>query len=186
MKSIFAISSTRRRTIEALLDGYSSLDPEKIIEPLSDDFTHLVLPASLGMPTRNKEEFAVQAACIFHVFESFQMIADEIYEDIPKNTIVIHARMHGQLNRGRREDRAWRNECILIVRLSKDGREVCEIQEFVDSVKATEMARKYAPKHFMLGSDRQSNARLLRNVVMFTALASCTFVGVRRWMRRND
>ncbi|KAK0617635.1 hypothetical protein B0T14DRAFT_393656, partial [Immersiella caudata] len=135
-------SSIRSSTIRALLAGYSSLSVPQILHPLSKSFTHQVLPSSLGMPVRNRDSFAVHAKGIFSVFDTFRMVPESMYEDTERNVVVIHARMEGILanNRG-----WWESECVMFVRLSEDGRKVEGIWEFVDSLKAVEMRRKFAP-----------------------------------------
>jgi hypothetical protein len=64
-------TSSRIKIVGALLDGYSSLDVRRLMAPLSSDFSHQVLPESLGMPVRNAHQFAEHAAQIFSVFSEF-------------------------------------------------------------------------------------------------------------------
>lgn len=70
------------------------------------------------------------------------MVPETIYEDEAQGVVIIHARMEGLLKSGGGRE----NECVLLVRLSGDGKEVVEIREFVDSVKAVEMRVRYAPR----------------------------------------
>ncbi|KAI0880748.1 uncharacterized protein GGS22DRAFT_192883 [Annulohypoxylon maeteangense] len=136
----------RLATVHALLDGYGSLSVPTLLRPMAPDFTHQVLPTSLGMRARNREAFAQHAAGIFSVFEEFRMVPKSIVlDDGPANTAVVHARMQGILKSGAGE---WINECVMIIRLSHDGDQVRDIMEFVDSAKALEMARKHAPDDF--------------------------------------
>lgn len=160
-------TTTARQTIQTLLQGYSSLSVASLLIPLSQDFVHRVLPASLGMPPRDKTSFAGHAAGIFSIFETFQMIPDEMYFDEDSKTVTIHARMEGvwksepgmtsastakkgKRGQGELEGDAgkWNNECVMIVRLTRDGTQVLEITEFVDSAKAMEMRARHAPKNF--------------------------------------
>ena len=129
-------SSPRLRTVKALIDGYSSLSVAKILEPLSDDFTHHVYPRSLDRLVLNRASFATHAGDIFAMFDEFRMVPKGMFEDEAQSTVIVHARMEGKF-RIDRED--WRNECIMVVRLSRDGNKVEQIREFVDSVKAREM-----------------------------------------------
>ncbi|KAK3361466.1 hypothetical protein B0T24DRAFT_109326 [Lasiosphaeria ovina] len=207
-------SSARMRTVRALLDGYSSLSVEQLLAPLSDDFGHWVLPASLGMPARTKDDFALHACGIFSIFDEFRMVPQAIFEDVAQGVVVVHARMEGALKGRRRQndrrrkaadaaarakakgreqeqeaktsgggDGDWTNECVIMVRLSPDGEKIVEIQEFVDSVKATEMRRRHAPKHFFPGGDRLGSAAVVGNVLLFSCLAAGTFYGVRRMLQ---
>lgn len=140
-----SIRLQRLDTIQALLDGYSSLHVSTLLMPLSVDFTHHVLPASLGMPVRDRESFSQHAQAIFAIFSSFRMIPDAIYDDDALGAVVVHARMEGITTHG---GQRWTNECVMMVRLSSDGREVVGIQEFVDSAKALEMKARFAPSNF--------------------------------------
>jgi hypothetical protein len=134
-------------TLDTLLDGYESLSVAQLLQPLSSTFTHRVLPESLGMPVRDKAAFAQHAAGIFSVFESFRMDAVEMLKaaDTPQETWTVRALMMGELKGGKGE---WRNECVMIVKMSADGSQVEEITEFVDSAKAMEMRQQHAPKGF--------------------------------------
>lgn len=139
------LTATRLHTIHTLLNGYSSLSVAQLLKPLSSDFAHRVLPASLAMPLRNRDEFASHAAAIFSIFSAFAMLPDAIYEDEAQGVVVVHARMEGVL---KSTGGVWNNECVMMVRLSRDGKEVVEIREFVDGLKAAEMRAKHAPKEF--------------------------------------
>ncbi|TGJ82026.1 hypothetical protein E0Z10_g6754 [Xylaria hypoxylon] len=132
------------QTIDALLDGYSSLAVAKLLEPLAPDFHHRTLPERLGMPVRDRGAFAKHAAGVFGVFEEFRMIPRTIVDDAAAGVVAIHAQMLGTLKWDKGE---WNNECVMIVRLTEDGCKVLDVREFVDSAKAMEMAG-IAPEHF--------------------------------------
>lgn len=138
--------STRLATAHALLDAYSSLSPEQILAQLDDNGKYQVLPESLGMPQRTKTEFAAHAAGITSVFKSFKMIPQAIYEDAANNTVVVHAKMDGELSKG--PGGRWENECVMLLRMNEDGTKIVEIKEFVDSDKAMKMRNKVKPSHF--------------------------------------
>jgi len=76
---------------------------------------------------------------------------ERIYEDSSQGVVVIHARMEGTL---RSTKQKWENECVLLVKLSADGKQVQEIKEFVDSLKAMEMRARHAPQEF--GGDEKN------------------------------
>lgn len=138
-------TSSRINTVNALLDGYGSLSVSRLLEPLADDFHHQVLPESLQMKKRNKEEFARHARGMFDIFDSFRMIPQFMTEDAQRGVVVVHAHMQGMIRVIFEE---WRNECVMIIRLSEDGTKIIEVQEFVDSIKAAEMRHAFAPRHF--------------------------------------
>lgn len=122
------------------MDGYNSLNVDRLTAPLSSDFSHHVLPESLEMPVRNVKQFAEHAAQIFSVFSEFTMRPKAIFEDLGQNVVVVHARMEGKLKSSNEE---WLNECVMMVSLSEDGTQVVKIEEFVDSAKAVEMREKH-------------------------------------------
>lgn len=103
------------------------------------------------MPVRDRESFASHASGIFSIFSSFRLepVLTVLSSSFPP-TVIIRAKMLGVLSTN---GDPWENECLMIIRLSSDGNEVIEIQEFVDSAKALEMARRHAPKEF--GTKRQ-------------------------------
>ncbi|KAI0512735.1 hypothetical protein F5B22DRAFT_657591 [Xylaria bambusicola] len=166
----------RMQTIDALLNGYSSLSVAKLLEPLAPDFHHQVFPESLGMPIRNKDSFAEHAAGIFDTFEEFRMTPRTIIDDATAGLIAIDAEMLGTLKGSKQE---WNNECIMIVRLTEDDCQVLEVREFVDSAKAVEMAQTHAPKDFgtktsgNLNIEEQGLFDLVSLIYVGTAVIAC-------------
>ncbi|KAF2154541.1 hypothetical protein K461DRAFT_310985 [Myriangium duriaei CBS 260.36] len=137
--------SRRMQTAYRVFDAYNSLSVDNILRPMDSSFTHQVLPASLGMPTRSRDDFAKHAAGITSVFEIFAIEPVHVFEDVGRNAVIAYARMVGKLARGMGE---WENEVVFIMRFSEDGERVVGIQEFVDSAKAKMMREKMAPKNF--------------------------------------
>ncbi|KAI1266544.1 hypothetical protein F5Y18DRAFT_360619 [Xylariaceae sp. FL1019] len=132
----------RMRTIRDLLDGYGSLSVTSLLKPLAPELQYQTLPESLGFPVRNIDSFRHHAEGIYGIFDEFKMIPRLITDDTVSGIVTIHAQMLGILRASKRQ---WRNECIMLIRLTEDGLKVCEIKEFVDSAKAIEMARTQAP-----------------------------------------
>lgn len=130
--------STRLDTAYSVLDSYSTLSVEALLAPLSDDFTHQVLPESLGMPLREKDAFAAHAGGITSVFSKFSMVPQTVFEDPNKNSVIVYAKMIGELV----DLGPWENECIIMMKMSEDGRNVVESKEFVDSAKARLLKEK--------------------------------------------
>jgi hypothetical protein len=66
------------------------------------------------------------------------MVPNSIFEDPVKNSVIVHARMIGELiGIG-----PWENECIIIMKMSEDGTKVVEYTEFVDSLRAKLLQEK--------------------------------------------
>lgn len=166
--SSFTPPSQRIKTVHDLLDGYRSLSVPTLLAPLAEDFRHRALPASLEMPERDRAAFAQHAAGVFGLFDAFEMVPQSVHEDAATNVVVVHALMKGVM---KLQQRDWRNECILLIRLSKDGARVREIAEFVDSAKAVEMRRKHAPGVFgKAGGGALAGVRLSTLVAGFSQI----------------
>jgi hypothetical protein len=124
--------STRMKTAQAVLYGYSTLKPSDMLAPLSPTFTHKVLPTSLSMPARDLEAFKIHVGRIGSIFSTFKMEPQRIFEDPENNSVVLYCKMIGELT----QLGPWENECFMTMKMSEDGEKVEEITEFVDSAKA--------------------------------------------------
>lgn len=131
--------SERLRTAHALLESLSALSADAILQHLAPNFTHQILPQSLQIPARSRDEFAVHAQRITSIFSKFQMIPQSIFEDEDRNSVIIYARMVGELNFNLGH---WENECIHMLKMSEDGTKVVEHKEFVDSARANLLQEK--------------------------------------------
>jgi hypothetical protein len=90
---------------------------------------------------------------IFSLFSDFKMIpqvngsGDSVYFSRETNIVIAHCMMGGKVNTesemgaklGLSE---WWTECVLFVRMSKDGKRIEEVEEFVDSAKAEELQKR--------------------------------------------
>lgn len=131
--------STRLETTYALLDAYATLSPDNMLAHLSDDYTHQVLPESMGMPSRDRAAFAEHAKGITAIFAKFAMLPKRVFEDPEQNSVVVYANMDGVLQGGLGP---WVNECIMMLRFNDDGSKVTEMKEFVDSARAAMFREK--------------------------------------------
>ncbi|KAK1828027.1 hypothetical protein QBC39DRAFT_375062 [Podospora conica] len=172
-------------TTSSLLRGYSSLSVPALLAPLTPDFTHRVLPSSLRVPPHDIDAFAAHARSMFSLFRRFEMVPVEVFEDVDQDAVVILARMEGETKGGE----AWENECVLVVKLTEDGRGVREVVEFVDGGKAGEMRGRFGPEGFgpVGGGGRGVLFGLgwVGGLVLFLGVAGGTMVGVRRWLLRD-
>lgn len=124
--------STRLETAHAQLEAFSSLSVDAILDHFAPDFTHQVLPASTGMPARDRAAFAEHASGITSIFSKFSMPPQQVFEDPERNAVIVYAKMIGELQFGLG---AWENECIMIMEMNEDGSKIVKMQEFVDSAK---------------------------------------------------
>jgi hypothetical protein len=176
------------QTVDALLWGYGSLSVPKLLEVLAPGFHHQTLPESLGMPIRDRAAFAKHAAGIFGIFAEFKMIPKTIIDDAGAGAVAIEARMLGTLKNGRGK---WKNECVMMVRLTDDGLQVLDVREFVDSAKAMEMARTHAPEAFAgeVNTSATEDGWLVgwrgRDLWVRTGVAAVVLVGLRRVLSRG-
>ncbi|KAK8049949.1 hypothetical protein PG994_011679 [Apiospora phragmitis] len=168
--STFTPPSQRIKTVHDLLDGYRSLSVPTLLAPLAEDFRHRALPASLEMPERDRAAFAQHAAGVFGLFDAFEMVPQAVHEDAAANVVVVHALMRGVMKKKQQQQVDWRNECVLLIRLSADGARVREIAEFVDSAKAVEMRRKHAPGVFGKAGGALAGVRLSTLVAGFSQI----------------
>jgi hypothetical protein len=137
-----AFRSRRLTTIYAFLGSYRELSPAALIAHLSPSFTHQVLPSSLESPLRDCKAFFSHARMITSFFTSFEMIPTIVYEDANSNAVVVHAKMVGELN----GLGPWENECVMLLKMSRDGTKITEMKEFVDSAKANILKEKLTAK----------------------------------------
>jgi len=58
------------------------------------------------------------------------------------NAVVVHAKMLGEVD----GMGPWENDCIMLLKMSKDGTKIVEMKEFVDSAKAKIFKEKLTAK----------------------------------------
>jgi hypothetical protein len=141
------------KTFHKYLAAYSTLRPAELGTNASSTFTHSILPLASKLPSRPLSTFQQHAVMIFSLFENFSMIpqangeGEAVHFSPETNTVVAHCKMGGKVNgesmKGKQLVEAgyeeWWTECMLFVRMSKDGRTIEEVREFVDSKKAEEL-----------------------------------------------
>lgn len=141
------------KTFRKYIAAYSTLRPTALGANASSTFTHSILPLASKLPSRPLSTFQQHAVMIFSLFKSFSMIpqgnneGEAVHFSPETNTVVAHCTMGGKVNgesdKGRQLVEAgyeeWWTECVLFVRMSKDGRTIEEVREFVDSKKAEEL-----------------------------------------------
>ncbi|KAL1879947.1 hypothetical protein VTK73DRAFT_6527 [Phialemonium thermophilum] len=155
------------RTVNNLLESYSSRSAAELIGHLTLDFEYRLLPSTLGVSPMKRYAFSKHAEKVFSLFKKFRMLPTQIilgksqlmpaHDGTTETNLVaaVHAHMEGTFIKGtvppasqhrkpgeRLEEPSnteWRNECILTIHLSEDGSKVARIEEFVDSVRAEQM-----------------------------------------------
>jgi hypothetical protein len=144
------------RTFRKYIEAYSTKRPQALGTNASVEFTHVVLPSALQIPTRTLNPFKMHAGMIFSLFEKFDMLPQSqgpqgnVHFCKETNTVIAHCRMGGIINgqsdtgmilieKGLQE---WWTECVLFVRMDGKGRRVVEVREFVNSAKAEELQKR--------------------------------------------
>ncbi|KAF2704285.1 hypothetical protein K504DRAFT_462852 [Pleomassaria siparia CBS 279.74] len=144
------------RTFRKYIRAYSTLRPQALTANASRDFTHVVLPSALQVPTRTLAPFKMHAGMIFSLFTDFQMIPQRSGRDESvhlckeTNTVIAHCKMGGKVNGSSDKGkilveggiREWWTECVLFVRMDEGGTRVVEVREFVNSARAEELKKR--------------------------------------------
>jgi hypothetical protein len=142
-------SSEHVRTFHKFLKSYSTLRPQALTTHATRDFTHTSLPADLHLPTRTIGPFREHAETVFEIFTDFEMtpLDDEVHFSRETDSVIAHCKMGGKVN-GESEMGAkllasgiteWWTEGVLFVKLSKDGKRVKGVREFMHSKKMEEL-----------------------------------------------
>jgi len=144
------------RTFRNYIKAYSTKRPQALAANASVDFTHVVLPSALQIPTRTLDPFKMHAGMIFSLFEKFDMLPQSqgpqgnVHYCKETNTVIAHCRMGGKINAQSEKGKLlieqglneWWTECVLFVRMDDEGRKVVEVREFVNSAKAEELKKR--------------------------------------------
>jgi hypothetical protein len=144
------------RTFRKYIKAYSTKRPQALAANASVDFTHVVLPSALQIPTRTLDPFKMHAGMIFSLFEKFDMLPQSqgpqgnVHYCKETNTVIAHCRMGGKINAQSEKGKLlieqglneWWTECVLFVRMDDEGRKVVEVREFVHSAKAEELKKR--------------------------------------------
>ncbi|KAF1946851.1 hypothetical protein EJ02DRAFT_198480 [Clathrospora elynae] len=147
-------STEHVNTFNKFIKSYSTLRPQALTTSATYDFTHVSLPTDLNLPTRTLYPFREHAETVFSVFSAFEVTpledgngGDAVHFSRDTDTVVAHCKMGGKVN-GESEMGTklidagiseWWTEGVLFVKLSKDGKRVEGVREFMHSKKAEEL-----------------------------------------------
>jgi hypothetical protein len=147
-------STEHIKTFNEFIKSYSTLRPQALTTHATHDFTHVSLPADLHLPTRSIVPFREHSEHVFDMFSDFAVIPEDdghggkaVHFSRDTDTVVAHCKMGGTINAesemGAKMAAAhiteWWVESVLFVKLSKDGKRVEGVREFMHSKKAEEM-----------------------------------------------
>ncbi|KAJ7771466.1 hypothetical protein B0H16DRAFT_1714702 [Mycena metata] len=125
------IEATPLETIQAFVEATASGDLESMAVFMADDFTSHVLPAALGFPVKNKQEYLLHAVELGRIFAWLKVVNVRNPLDVVQagDTVVLHVVGEGALADGT----PYSDEYVIISRC--EGGRVCSIKEFMDSEK---------------------------------------------------
>ncbi|KAJ6497110.1 hypothetical protein C8R47DRAFT_1212648 [Mycena vitilis] len=110
--------------VEAIIAG----NTEAMSAMMKDDFVWRLLPATLGVPKKNKRQYLLQSVDLGQIFVYLKVNMRSPLEVIEAGaTVVVHVTSEGRLAAGT----AYENECIMIFHC-EDGK-VRSMMEFMDS-----------------------------------------------------
>jgi hypothetical protein len=147
-------STAHVQTFNKFIESYATLRPQALTTYATRDFSHTSLPADLHLPTRSLQPFREHAETVFEIFSDFQVVPEDdghggraVHFSKDTNTVVAHCKMGGKVNGDGQlgtqllESRIteWWTEGALFVKLSKDGKRVESVREFMHSKKAEEL-----------------------------------------------
>ena len=149
-------STEHVKTFNKLIKGYSTLRPEALVATATRDFAHTILPASLNIPARQVAAFRDHAEIFFSISESFEMTPQpnregkSVHQSLETSTVTAHCKMGGKVSTesdfGRKLIASglneWWTECVLSVQMSRNGKRIIEVREFVHSAKAEELQQR--------------------------------------------
>ncbi|KAB2102727.1 hypothetical protein AG0111_0g9198 [Alternaria gaisen] len=147
-------STKHLQTFNHFIKSYSTLRPQALTTNATRDFTHTSLPAELNLPTRSIQPFREHAQTVFDIFKDFQVVPQDdghggkaVHFSRDTNTVVAHCKMGGKVDKNHElgaqlaesHITEWWTEGVLFVKLSKDGKRVESVREFMHSKKAEEL-----------------------------------------------
>ncbi|KAJ7042075.1 hypothetical protein C8F04DRAFT_1252543 [Mycena alexandri] len=117
-------------TTKAFVEATTSGDVENMAALMTDDFTWCMLPATLGFPVKNKQEYLLHSAELRRIFAWLKVNVNNPLDVVQAgDTVVLHVIGEGALANGT----PYSDEYIIISRC--EGGRVCSIKEFMDSEK---------------------------------------------------
>ncbi|KAK0612623.1 hypothetical protein B0T17DRAFT_511798 [Bombardia bombarda] len=127
--------SARRQLTLAAIDAYNEWDIAKIMAFRAPECTHVMLPKSAGLPTKNNAEY--EAGFQPNLFRNFNITVNDIIEDDKANKVVLLAQSSADTDAG-----PYENEYVLILEFNEAGDKVTRFIEFFDSAGARDLAAK--------------------------------------------
>ena len=115
-------------TAHSVIAGFNTWTPESVMAFRAPNCLHQVLPASLGRRPLNNEEYAAYFIPLMPAFRKFQLTVHDVVNDEAARKVAMHVTSTAETDIGK-----YKNEYMLILYMTEDGRKVQKILEYVDS-----------------------------------------------------
>ncbi|KAL8921202.1 MAG: hypothetical protein Q9208_005812 [Pyrenodesmia sp. 3 TL-2023] len=132
-----ASRSSLFRTAQTLVTAYNAWDLGAIMDVRSTDCVNCILPASLGRPTMDNEQYRSFFAPNLPLFKGFHLTVLDIIIDEAARKVAMHLSSTATTAIG-----DYSNEYMLTLHITEDGRKVDRFEEFVDSKYSTDYLSK--------------------------------------------
>ncbi|KAJ2970582.1 hypothetical protein NUW58_g9648 [Xylaria curta] len=120
--------SRRKQTALALIDAYTSLNPEAVMALRTEDSIHQILPRSLNRAAMNSTRYATYLTTILMPYiKSVSVTVEELLEDAAQNKIAAWVHWDATTAVG-----PWREDFVWILHLNEAGDKVTRSLEFVE------------------------------------------------------
>ena len=118
-------------TAHAFVSAYNAWTVDSVLSVRSPTCIHRTLPTSTSTPDRNNAEFGKLLESVIPIFRNFHLTIldeDDIIVDAASRKVVLHLQSNADTKAG-----PYSNEYFFILTMSRDGRQVDKVVEFLDS-----------------------------------------------------
>lgn len=135
------MASTQRRTALAFIAAFENMDVDASIAVRSPRCTHQILPTSLGIGTKNNEDFRKHLTGLMPLIDKFPVTPIDILES--GNIVTIRAtseaRFRPAIMDGHPDDWQYHGEYLFVFQMNEAGDKIDRILEFLDSTKVVDL-----------------------------------------------
>ena len=129
--------SPQRKTAEAVVAAFNSMDVDSIIAHRSPDCLRHFIPKSMGFPPQNNTTYGRSLHQLSGIFHNFSCIIDDLVEDRQTKRICLHLSARGDTMAGE-----YVNEYMWLLDFDESGEKITCSKEYSDTI----LARDFFPK----------------------------------------
>lgn len=122
------MGTTLLRTAMAVIAGYNEWNTDAILAPRASNCTQRTFPARLGVTPLNNTAYAGFITTIMPYFANFTVTVLDTYVDEANNRVAMQALGSADSVIG-----PYRNEYVVMMKMTEDQTKVWEVREFIDS-----------------------------------------------------